>query len=42
MCMYEVKVQQKREVAEQESAAELEHKAALAHAQKQFEVIKRV
>ena len=35
--MYEVKVQQKREVAEKESAAELEHKASLAQSQKQFE-----
>jgi hypothetical protein len=37
--MYEVKVEQKRKVAEKESAAELEHKAALAQSQKQFEVI---
>jgi hypothetical protein len=33
-----VKVQQKREVAEKESAAELAHKAGLAQSQKQFEV----
>ena len=37
---YEVKVKQKREIAEKDSAAELEHKATLALAQKQFEVIK--
>ncbi len=36
---YEVKVKQKREIAEKDSAAELEHKAALAQAQKQFEVM---
>lgn len=40
--MYEVKVQQKREVAEKESAAELAHKAALASSQKQFEVTFRL
>jgi hypothetical protein len=39
--LYEVKVQQKREAAEQESAVELAHKAALAQSQKQFEVLCR-
>jgi hypothetical protein len=36
--MYEVKVQQKREIAENESALELARKAALAQSQRQFEV----